>query len=198
MMIPKSNGVGGQHHASQSCSGSGHDRCRGSDRDFAGAIAAAGQRLSRARRCRDVGHRAARYDCQSAWSARACRLVDAAFVRAGSETGGLGDDELPCHRGIHLGYRSHQTITGLIAANSASAETATQIAAANPSRTCIGRPSATQQFKFALTLWPVMSAGRGKAIQPAHHGSSGVRRSLAFAAFPALIVHSVWRKRADW
>jgi hypothetical protein len=55
-------GFGGQHHASQSCSGSDHDRCRWPDRNYAGATAAPGQGLSRPRRRRDVGLRAARYD----------------------------------------------------------------------------------------------------------------------------------------
>jgi hypothetical protein len=57
-------------------------------------------------------------------------------------------------------YRSHQTSSGLMAANSASAESPTQIAAANPSRTYIGTRSATPHTSnFAVTLWRPMWTG---------------------------------------
>jgi len=52
------NGVGGQHHASESCSGSHDDRCRRPDRHHPGSIASPNQGLSRPRQRqrRDVCH----------------------------------------------------------------------------------------------------------------------------------------------
>src|SRR5262249_9774943 len=50
--FPNPDGVWGQDHALQSCSGSDHDRCRWTDRRRASAIAAPDQRLSRPSRRR--------------------------------------------------------------------------------------------------------------------------------------------------
>jgi hypothetical protein len=87
-------------------------------------------------------------------------------------------------------YWRNQTRSGLAALNNTSAESPTQAAAANPSRTYIGRYSGTQQLQILQRLSrPEMWADRGRpAGRPKQRGGS----------FPVLLrIHSGPSVRMD-